>query len=151
MKYCLVILLFLIGCVSTDVTNPYGYKEIPIIELKGMRFIDITLNGTKTKLLIDTGASKSLLDISKAKKFDFKYNLFKENQYVGLGGVRDIYIPYDYTTDEIFISFLASDLSEIQNYFTIDDIYIVGILGIDFLERYEAIINFNTNILYIKK
>ena len=28
-----------------------------------MHFINVTLNGEKTRLLIDTGASKSLLDI----------------------------------------------------------------------------------------
>jgi len=140
--------MFLVSCGSSQ--SLFTGQVIELHEKNEMHFLDITLNGIKTKLLIDTGASKSLLDISQADTYDFKYVLLSEDQYVGLGGLVDIYIIYDYDVEAFFIPFLGSDLSEIQNYFIKDGIHIAGILGSDFLEKSNAIIDFKTNQLYLK-
>jgi len=122
---------------------------IELTETNGMHFVDIKLNSKKGKLLIDTGASKSLLDITKAEDYGFKYVLLSKDQYVGLGGLIDVYVIYEYEVGEFFIPFLGSDLSEIQNYFVKDGIEIIGILGSDFLERSEATIDFKANRLLL--
>lgn len=133
------------GCVPTN--SIYGEQIITLVEHNDMHFINISLNGIKTKLLIDTGASKSLLDINKAEEFGFSYTLLSKNQYVGLGGLLDIYVVYDYVMDGPHITFLGADLGDVQKYFTDNGIYVVGIMGSDFLERNRASINFKTNKL----
>lgn len=136
------------GCAST---NPIHIGQvIELYEKNEMHFVDITLNGIKTKLLIDTGASKSLLDISQAETYGFEFIFLSKNQYVGLGGLQDIYTIYDYKVEEFYIAFLGADLSEVQTYFVKDGIHIVGVLGSDFLEKHKVSIDFSTNKLYIR-
>jgi len=149
MKYLLLFIpLLLMGCYAT---NPiHKGRVVELYERNEMHFVDITLNGIKTKLLIDTGASKSLLDISQAETYGFEFVLLSKNQYVGLGGFQDIYVTYGFKVDEFYIPFLGTDLSEVQNYFIRDDINIVGVLGSDFLEKHKVSIDFNSNKLYIR-
>jgi|GEM_PF-617519 len=148
LKSLILFSLLLISCATTP--PEFSGQVIKLKEKKGMHFVEITLNGIKSKLLLDTGASKSLLDISQAEVYGFNYTLLSKNQYVGLGGLLDVYITYDYKVVEFFIPFLGADLSEIQNYFKKDGIFIVGVLGSDFLESKMASINFETNKLYLK-
>jgi len=145
-KIIIILFIFLIGCTTTK--NIFGEQEILLTERYDMHFVDVIINGNETKLLIDTGASKSLLDISVAEKYKFSYMLLAKNQYVGLGGAQDIYVVYDYEINEPFISFLGADLSEVQYFFNKNKIYIVGILGSDFLEMHKCKIDFKKNILY---
>jgi len=144
----LLTILMLTSCVSSYKLWNVD-KEINLYQNNDMHFINITLNGIDGKLLIDTGASKSLLDISKAEKYGFDYVLIAKNKYVGIGGLEDIYAIYNVEISESFIPFLGADISEIQEYFIKDGISIVGILGVDFLEKHDCIIDFKKNKLYI--
>lgn len=147
----ILISLFMFSCISFKKTIeiPYYYTEYQLEKFNDLYLINVTLNGKKTKLLIDTGATKSLLDISKSKQFNFEYSLFNRNKYIGLGGLTDIYVVYNYTIDSFFIPFLGSDLEEINNYFNKDGNKIVGIIGSDFLLKNGAIIDYTTNKLYL--
>lgn len=146
----LFIIFLFTSCVSTKrIEIPYYYTDYNLEKFNNLYLIDILLNGKKTKLLVDTGASKSLLDISKSKQFGFGYKLISIDKYVGLGGLTDIYAIYDYNIDLFFITFLGVDLSEIIFYFNKDGTRIVGILGSDFLIRTGAIIDYTTNKLYL--
>jgi len=136
------------SCASINRTH--SGLVIDLYQHNEMHFVNITLNGIETKLLVDTGASKSLLDITQADIYGFKYALLSENQYAGLGGLQDIYITYEYKVKEFHIPFLGTDLSEVQAYFTRDGMQIAGVLGSDFLENQKAFIDFGTNKLYIK-
>ena len=113
-----------------------------------MHFITVVVNGHKLKLLIDTGASKSILDISQAEEYGFSYLMLSKDQYVGIGGVQDIYVVYDYKIDRIFVSFLGADLSEVRGWFEKSGVRVDGMLGSDFLERHNCKIDFTKNILY---
>jgi len=144
--FTIILFLFSISCTPTK--NIYGEQEIDLKEHYNMHFVDIVINGKRTKLLIDTGASKSLLDISVAEKYKFSYSLLAEDQYVGMGGILDIYAVYDYKMEGPFITFLGADLSDIQYYFNKEGIKIVGVLGADFLEVHNCKIDFKKNILY---
>ena len=76
--------------------------------------------------------------------------MLEKDQYIGIGGKTDIYVAFDYIISESFITFLAADLSGIQEYFERDGIKIIGILGTDYLNKYNCIIDFRTNKI-IKK
>lgn len=116
-----------------------------------MLFVNVILNGLPAKLLIDTGASKSLLDITKANEYGFEYSLLIKDQYIGLGGFQDMHIVYDYHIEEFFTPFLGTDLSEITSYFMDEGINIVGVLGSDFLDTHKVIIDFRKNLMYKKR
>jgi hypothetical protein len=147
-KICIILILFLFtSCISTKYTFYYENK-IELIENKGMHFMKTSINGKFYYLLIDTGASKSLLDITQSKEVGFGYTLLSKDKYVGIGGVTDIYVIYNYKSDDMYITFLGCDLSEVISYFEKDGMHIIGVLGSDFFERYEAKIDFTTNILY---
>lgn len=135
------------GCFATS--EVYSGKVYYLTEKNGLHFIEITLNGVKTKLLVDTGANKCLLDISQASTYNFNYVLLSEDNYVGLGGLLDIYIVCDYKVEEFFIPFLGADLNQVQTYFIKDGIKIAGVLGSDFLQRNKAVIDFEANKLYL--
>ena len=151
MKTIIISLIILLtSCVTTNHTFYYN-TEINIIENKTMLFIQITLNNKKAYLLIDTGASKSLLDITQAEKYNFKYNLLVKDKYIGIGGKQDIFTIYNYKINELFIPFFGADISNINEYFIKDNIPIIGILGCDFLEKYKTKIDFETNKLYYTK
>jgi len=124
-------------------------NEIPLVEINDMHFIKVTFNNKSTMLLLDTGASKSLLDISQAEEYAFSYRKFSELQYIGLGGLTDIHNVYDYRIQEIHIIFLGADLKEITDYFKKENIEIVGILGSDFIKMYNVIVDFKNNIMYV--
>jgi hypothetical protein len=114
-----------------------------------MLFIKITLNNKKVLLLIDTGASKSLLDINKSKKYNFNYLKFKEERFFGIGGFQEIYIVYDYKIDEYFIRFLGTDLSKIIPILNKDDNDIIGVVGSDFFNDNKVVIDYNLMKMYI--
>lgn len=107
-----------------------------------------SINGKAYYLLIDTGASKSLLDITQSEDVGFEYLLLAKDKYVGIGGVTDVYVTFSYKMDDVFITFMGCDLSEVISYFDKDGMHIIGVLGADFFETHKAKIDFTTNILY---
>jgi hypothetical protein len=116
-----------------------------------MLLMEVVLNGKKAFLLIDTGASKSLLDINKSSKYNFSYNKLNIEKYIGIGGIQDMYTIYNYKIDNFFIPMIGTDLSEIAPFFNYDGIYIVGIIGSDFLNNRNAIIDYKNNKLLLIK
>jgi hypothetical protein len=116
-----------------------------------MLFIKVKVNNNEGVLLIDTGASHSMLDINKAKTYNFKC-IKKESKYVGIGGEADMYNVYSYQVDKFFVDFLAIDLSNVSAYFQKDGyLDLIGIIGADFFNQHEALIDFDKNMLYYKK
>jgi len=146
-KWLIILFVFLTSCASI---NYWGNEEVRLVEHYDLHFVNIKVNGKNAKLLVDTGASKSLLDINKAEEYGFSYLLLAENQYVGIGGVTDIYVIYEYEIEGPWVTFLGADLTEIQEYFSRDEIHLIGILGVDFLENHDCRLDFRTNKLYIE-
>jgi len=144
-KWIIILFLFLTSCAVYNWSD-----EVNLIEQYQLHFVQIKVNGKVGKLLVDTGASKSLLDINKSEEYGFDYLLLSENQYVGIGGVTDIYVIYNYKIEGPWVTFLGADLTEIQEFFDDDNINIVGILGVDFLENNSCILDFRKNKLYLK-
>jgi len=146
----LFILLIINSCTPlSTISIPYNYMEYNLTRFNDMLLIDVLLNDNKAKLLIDTGASKCILDINKSEQYGFKYIPFLTNKYIGIGGLTDIYVIYDYNIDLFHVSFVGADLSDINEYFKKDGYLIVGIIGSDFLNKNGAIIDYRTNKLYM--
>lgn len=143
----LLIPLLFTACNTTKVTIP---GEVDLIEMNNLHFIKIVLNGEEVNLLIDSGATTSLLDITQAEKYGFEYLMFKKDYYIGLGGKQDIYVVYAFNMPQPFIPFLGADLSQITEYFIEKEFPIVGIVGADFLEKYDVKIDFFLNKMYLK-
>ena len=151
-KIAIILVIFLFGCVSQQNTVTYDFKEIiGLYENNKMLFINVTLNGRPAKLLIDTGASKSLLDINFAEEYGYKCYPLAIDKYIGLGGLHDVYAIANYDIDEFFTPFLGTDLGEITGYFKDAGVEIVGVLGADFLEMHRAVIDFEKNLMYKKR
>lgn len=150
MKLIVILLSFILLTSGTNV-NVKQYREIKLYERSGMLFLRTTINGHRTKLLLDTGASHSILDINQAEEFEFSYlNVeLTERRYVGLGGVQEMYIVFDYIMKGNHISFLGADLGEVAEYMSKDGIKMVGIIGGDFLNEHDAIIDFKKRKLYL--
>lgn len=145
---CIVFLaIFLTGCAVKSVWKTPN--EIELTEINGMHFIKVTFNDKPAILLFDTGASKSLLDISQADEYDFDFAKFSDEQYIGIGGLTDIHNVYGYKIKELWISFLGADLTEIRDYFDRADMDILGIIGSDFITMYNVSADFKNNILYL--
>lgn len=137
------------GCTPTQNVISYDFKEVfSLYSKNNMLFIDVTINEKSGRLLIDTGSSKSLMDINAAEKYGYEYLLLSTDQYIGLGGLQDIYVVFNCKLDEFFTPFLGTDLSEITEYFNRDGMEIVGILGADFLNMHQMIIDFKKNLMY---
>jgi len=149
-KSVLFLFILLYGCVATSTDCFKHYNSINLISFDNMLFTTIKLNGKDALFLIDTGASKSLLDINKAEEYKFKYILFSRTSYIGIGGNQDVYSAYDYKMDKFYVYVLATDLSEITPYFSKNNLHIVGIIGSDFFSSHRAFIDYdNLKIYYL--
>lgn len=149
LKYSLIFLFIVIlySC------KPYGFigdDTVQMSQFQNIHFVHVTINGEEVKLLLDTGSSISILDISQSKRYQFGTSFLRTETYIGIGGSTDMFAVYGYKINEIFIPFMGTDLSEVCQHFRDQGINVVGILGSDFIERFKVIIDFENNVIYYK-
>jgi hypothetical protein len=144
MKTLIIILFSTISLICNS------QKQYDLLKIDNHMFLTLTLNGKPAMFIIDSGSSKSLLDVSKAKKFNFNFIEFGSEKYAGIGGLSQIYMVYDYKIDEISTSLLGVNIAKIGSLFNTNGSEIVGILGADFLSDNEVILNFKNNTLTMK-
>lgn len=129
-------------------------KTIALIHHKYLYFIHVKLNNRDANFLIDTGAASSLLDINQANDYNFKINK-TQLRFAGAGGLSYQYKVTNYIfhhdTDKLFVYPLGADLKFVVESFDDDGISIAGVLGSDFLERHDAIIDYRHETLIIHK
>lgn len=126
-------------------------KEIPFSDISKVPLVQTNLNNKSCYLMIDTGASISILDINQKKDYNFKV-LKNSNFVLGVGGKSNYYnlenviLKLDttfYNTD-----FKGNDMSVLVNTIKLNTgIKIVGILGSDFFKQNEVIIDYSTNTI----
>jgi len=131
---------------------------IEIIELEDESYhlmIEATFNKTeKGHLIIDTGASKTVLDSQFSNPFISEFEEIEENQSSGINAmITDAQIgimPY-ISLNELELSnykCLLLDLSHINElYKKYSDRYITGLIGSDFLLKYHAVIDYKKKTL----
>ena len=116
------------------------------------------INGKSARLLLDTGASRTVFDINNKIKFMKKQEMMKNNSLsTGLGTDKmishtsfikkfsiDKLVIFDYEGVFIDLSIVNSSYEKL-NLKPID-----GVLGSDLLKQFNAIINFEKKILTFK-
>ena len=151
MKHFLIILVLLL-CSCATMKNFYSqYDAYYIIKQNNLLFVQLTLNDKPTLFLLDTGSSKSFLDINKATTYHFTYIDKPIEKYAGIGGLENIYTVVDYEIKGMHIAFLGISLEELNPYFKKDNLKIAGLIGSDYLIIRNAIIDYEKSILYLKR
>lgn len=157
MKRILIIILVIIFSNNISLGDTNKCQIIfNLKEKRGLYFIPIYLNDMETWFLVDTGASISLLDVTQSKKYKFSYIYDKNDNYNinGIGGKIKRYRVFNYKTSynstDFNINLSGGDLEIITDVMKKDSIYIAGIIGVDFLRRYNAVINYKNKTLTIE-
>jgi hypothetical protein len=136
----LFIILTMAVCAST-----FAAKHSLII-CQGHYFLQMTINNKPALFIIDSGSSKSIIDVSKDSVYNFSYIEFGDQQYAGIGGNSQIYMVYNYIIVETQNAFLGVNIGKMLSFFK-TDIPIVGILGSDFLFNSKAVLNYGNNTI----
>ncbi len=133
------------------------YVSIKLKMLKSGHFsLKGTINGVKATFILDTGASATVLDTNQAKQFKVENMQESEDPAAGLGGismdkfeVEDIEVTLgDFKIPSMQL-FLV-DLSHVNSAFKNNKMRPVnGIVGADILKGYNAVIDYETNKLYL--
>jgi len=133
-----------------------GYQIIKLTTLpSGHHLITAKLNKKKGAFILDTGASNTCIDTSKAKRFKLK---LKETDHKATGaGTLEIDIQTAHkNTLKIDgwkikkLDVVVMDLSHINQALSIFDIKIDGIIGADILQAGKGIIQYDKELLFLK-
>ena len=132
--------------------------KIITIENDGCHILVVVkINGKKANLLIDTGASRTVFDNTKIKKFIPKdHKVFKDNEKLstGIGTNKlesQVTVLKKLELGDIIVknyNAIVLDMKHvIQSYSSLKLPVIDGILGGDLLAHYKAVINYKDKIL----
>jgi len=136
-------------------------KEIPFTlkELESNSFHPIVLgsiNGVAMNFIVDTGASRTVIDESFAKDIEIIKSESEEPFAAGINAekleVQQVEIPILELGKINFIkmSVFTTDLSGISElYEKMVGLTIGGLLGCDFFKKHQAIVNFKDSIIQI--
>ena len=124
-------------------------KEIPFSDISKVPIIKAKLNNKDCYLMIDTGASISILDIAQIEKYNFKL-LKYNNDVLGVGGkskyyeLRDVNVKID--SLNLNNSFKGNNLNDLVKIIELNSgLTIVGILGSDVFKEQGFKIDYLTN------
>ena len=134
--------------------------NIPLVEFESkVPVIKLNLGDRELFALADTGSESTLFDESLISiKGIKKKKLNSDMSFVGIQGKTDdrkiILLSGDFVANEntVRIGGIAADLSSIADHFKRSynsDIRISVLLGCDFLEAYNAVIDFDKHTLFL--
>lgn len=143
---------------TLEFLTEFGYVPAPLLRKIGYFEVQAKINGQNAYFLLDTGAAQSLIGSDQADKFQITIDdLAQAREYVGLGGkaqASKVAIVDTFEIETVRLSgFSLSlvDLSYINQILEQAGQYPVhGLIGDDFLETHDAIIDFKNEVLYLK-
>lgn len=137
-------------------------KKISILQIEKKNyhlFLDIKINLIPCRLLLDTGASKTVFDTEKVLQFvKAKHIIQQQAQSLGLGDKRidtQLATLKNWEIGKLRISkhnvaiLPLSHVNEMYQQIGIPEID--GVLGSDFLMKYQAIIHYQRAIIKLQK
>ncbi len=148
----MIIVFFFSTCTATSMKNPKTKVNLEIIELDPANyhvFIHAKAGRNKIRLLVDTGASKTVVNLGLISKLPGKWSEIPETESIGLSSQKvnaNTFILKSLSFGEIKLSQVeaaALDLSHVNEaygYIRAEPIH--GILGSDILMQLRAVINF---------
>ena len=135
-----------------------NYVRIPLIRLVTNHLeLDATINGVKGTFILDTGASNSCVGIDKIEFF--KLDAKESDTKAAGAGATDMETQQSENNNlkigkwknENF-SLVLFDLVHVNKALTLHEAEEVhGIIGADILQKGKAVIDYNKNVLYLKK
>ncbi len=121
-------------------------------------FVMITINGQNVRMLLDTGASRTVFDMETIKMIHTGIEMeANEDRATGLGtnsvenyiAVVDIFAIGGLTIKDFQVGIL--DLSHVNtSYSNIDMPSIAGVVGSDLLVKYSAVIDLRKTMLFLE-
>ena len=132
-----------------------GYDVVPMFKTKtGHITVTLQVNGKPCVFLIDTGGGATLIDLSKKDKYDLK--VFGTKDYAaGIGSVSRLVRTsamlqvndHEEKNDSLYLMDISYTNTEFKRNRsrTVD-----GILGSDFLDSHQAIIDYANSKIYLR-
>lgn len=150
-------LLSLIALVTLkgQAKNGVVTHEIPINIAQNVLFITLTVNDSSATFIIDTGATVSLLDEKQASEYHFVCHKSQgKGKINGLSGVNTLQLVSGIRVyhDEFKLKgfkFYSCNLDSLHQFFEKRNIFILGIIGADFLVKYNALIDYENQKLVL--
>ena len=133
-----------------------GYSSVKLIFLETKHYlIEAKINGTKGRFILDTGASNSCICTSLENKFKIISKVSKEKASSANSEMTNTNISKSNTVQigkwEDKINLITFDMSHINHALSEKQINpIDGITGADVLKKSKAVIDYESNKLYLK-
>jgi len=135
-----------------------GFQPIPLhVNFFGHLEAVAIVNGTTITLIVDTGASGTVLDLEYSRELGFPL-VVQDMQGGGVGNAKiDIYhldvedlIIGDFQINhpQIYAIDLSHARENLRQHGIESDVH--GILGADILDHYQAVIDYSTKTLFLK-
>ena len=156
MKRLLLILTFALCCTLFVMCKQATSKQSTPIIYNGLPFMQVTINGKPAWLLIDTGASLSVVDSAYAAA---NHDILIDTMQTNVAYFADIErfdkcANLHIAAGDIVIehNFYVKDMSFIISKFNkFDDIPVVGILGCDYIAATGSIIDMHNKMFWIRQ
>lgn len=141
-KFIIILSLFALISCNKDVKE---LGEIPFYVQNNLPMTNLRVNGKMSKFLIDSGASRSVIDETLKSRLNFKS--FNDGGYFeGIGGGRLSKQAYNivsiYKDDTLDITYKSVDIKNLRK-----GLGIVGIIGGDYLVKNNLVIDYERRTL----
>lgn len=119
-------------------------------------FVTLNINGQDAWFIVDTGAGISIIDRKQAEAFRFRYYPEKGSGKIhSVGGHSEVSLTSHISVSYKEVSltrtkFYASDIDALNRFLAKRGKEILGIVGADFLQRHQAVIDYGENMIYIR-
>ena len=133
-----MLFLVLLAYISTLNNN-----NIPFELHKGLPVVEVVVNDKPARMIIDTGASSSVLDKESSVVYGYKCQMFDGLFSRGISGTSSIGLAKNVNMTingkKIVLNFKCIDLNELSK-----TMNVLGVLGSDYFSRNSLIIDYDT-------
>lgn len=138
--------------------NLSGYHPVPLRYNKANHFVlDVTINGKKSNMLLDTGANFTNISLKDVKPFGLVISKVSTCSVSGIGDEVEIgcikgVTDFELAGETFKLSHIhALDITHIKDsYASVNVKTIHGIIGMDLLKKYKGVIDTECNVLWLR-